>query len=59
MQEHHILKACTFDGVFTVLVREIFSRGGVIYGYVWDDDYNTVIKRAEIEEETMHSSKYM
>ena len=55
------LKESTSGGVFTVFAREIFRRGGVVYGCVWDEEYNAVIRRAENEEEMkpMRGSKYV
>ncbi len=55
------LKESTSGGVFTALAREIFRRGGVVYGCVWDEKYNAVIRRAENEEEIkpMRGSKYV
>ncbi|MBP5461078.1 MAG: Coenzyme F420 hydrogenase/dehydrogenase, beta subunit C-terminal domain [Lachnospiraceae bacterium] len=55
------LKKSTSGGFFTALSREIFARGGVVYGCVWDEKYNAVIRRAENEAETepMRGSKYV
>ena len=55
------LKDSTSGGVFTALSREIFKRGGVVYGCVWDDNYNAIIRKAENEEEMnpMRGSKYV
>ena len=55
------LKDSTSGGVFTVLSREIFRRGGVVYGCVWDENYNAVIRCAHNEEEMkpMRGSKYV
>lgn len=55
------LKESTSGGLFTAFSREIFRRGGVVYGCVWDKDYNAVIKKAENEEEMkpMRGSKYV
>lgn len=48
-------------GLFTALSREIFRRGGVVYGCVWDDQYNAVVRKAENEDEMlpMRGSKYV
>ena len=43
------LKKSTSGGFFTALSREIFARGGVVYGCVWDEKYNAVIRRAEMK----------
>ena len=55
------LKDSTSGGLFTVLSREVFRRGGVVYGCVWDEQYNAVIKKAENEKEMkpMRGSKYV
>ncbi len=55
------LRESTSGGVFTVFAREIFRRGGVVYGCVWDKDYNAVVTKAESEEEMkpMRGSKYV
>lgn len=55
------LKDSTSGGLFTALSREIFRRGGVVYGCVWDENYNAVVKKAENEEEIkpMRGSKYV
>ena len=51
----------TSGGLFTAFAREIFRRGGTVYGCVWDEQYNAVIRRAENEEEIipMRGSKYV
>lgn len=55
------LKESTSGGVFTALSREIFRRGGVVYGCVWDGEYHAILQRAEREEEIlpMRGSKYV
>jgi len=55
------LKDSTSGGLFTAFSREIFRRGGVVYGCVWDKNYNAVVRKAENEEEMkpMRSSKYV
>ncbi|MBP5489006.1 MAG: Coenzyme F420 hydrogenase/dehydrogenase, beta subunit C-terminal domain [Lachnospiraceae bacterium] len=56
-----VLKKSTSGGFFTALAREIFRRGGIVYGCVWDEKYNAVIRKAENESETepMRGSKYV
>ena len=51
----------TSGGLFTVFAREIFRRGGVVYGCVWDREYNAVVCKAENEAEIkpMRGSKYV
>ena len=55
------LKDSTSGGLFTVLSREIFRRGGAVYGCVWDENYNAVVRKAENEAEMapMRGSKYV
>lgn len=55
------LQKSTSGGLFTVFAREIFRRNGLVYGCVWDKDYNAKITRAENEEEMkpMRGSKYV
>lgn len=59
--DKNALKDSTSGGVFTALSREIFRRGGVVYGCVWDEEYNAVVRKAENEEEMkpMRGSKYV
>ena len=61
IRDREALQDSTSGGVFTALAREIFSRGGVVYGCVWDEHYNAVVRRAENEEELkpMRGSKYV
>lgn len=55
------LQGSTSGGIFTALSREIFRQGGVVYGCIWDKEYNAVICKAENEEEmkAMRGSKYV
>lgn len=55
------LKQSTSGGLFTALSREVFRQQGVVYGCVWDSDYNAVVQKAENEEEMkpMRGSKYV
>ncbi len=59
--DREALKDSTSGGLFTALSREIFRRGGVVYGCVWDKEYNAVFRKAENEEEMkpMRGSKYV
>ena len=56
-----VLKNSTSGGLFTVFAREIFRRDGVVYGCVWDENYNAFIRKAENENELkpMRGSKYV
>ena len=61
MIDKDVLKDSTSGGLFTVFSREVFRRGGVVYGCVWDEDYNAVIRKAECENDivSMRGSKYV
>lgn len=56
-----ILMDSTSGGVFTALSRVVFRQSGVVYGCIWDKNYNAVICRAETEEgiQPMRGSKYV
>lgn len=60
-RDRDVLRDSTSGGVFTALAREVFRRGGLVYGCVWDEQYNAVLKKAENEEELqpMRGSKYV
>ena len=60
-EDPDILKESTSGALFTVFAREIFRRGGVVYGCVWTDDCQAEIVRAGSEEEIapMRGSKYV
>ena len=55
------LEQSSSGGLFTVLAREIFRRKGIVYGCVWDQDYNAVVTGAENEQDlaAMRGSKYV
>lgn len=59
--DKYALSESTSGGLFTLFSKEIFKRDGVVYGCVWDKDYNAVIRKAECEEEMkpMCGSKYV
>ena len=61
LKDQQALFNSTSGGVFIALAREVFRRGGVVFGCVWDDDYNAVIRKAENEDELrpMQGSKYV
>ena len=61
IKDKDALKDSTSGGVFTALSRELFRRGGVVYGCVWDDEYNAIVRKAENEDEMkpMRGSKYV
>ena len=52
INDQNALKESTSGGLFTAFAREIFRRSGVVYGCVWDENYNAVIKKAENEEDS-------
>ena len=60
-KDREVLEKSTSGGVFTAFAREIFRRKGIVYGCVWDQDYNAVITAAEDESglDAMHGSKYV
>ena len=43
------LKKSTSGGVFTALAREILGRGGIVFGCVWDENYDAILVSAESE----------
>ncbi len=61
LRDRDALKESTSGGLFTVFAREIFRRGGAVYGCVWDQDYNAVVRKADNEEDIgpMRGSKYV
>ncbi len=61
LKDNNTLRESTSGGVFTALAREIFRRGGVVYGCVWSDDYEAILCKAECEADliAMHGSKYV
>ena len=61
IKDREALAQSTSGGLFTLFSREILKRGGVVYGCVWDKDYNAVFTKAETEEELapMRGSKYV
>lgn len=61
VKDKELLMESTSGGVFGVFSKLIFSMGGVVYGCIWDDEYNAVFTRAEneIQLKPMHGSKYV
>jgi len=61
LKDKEALKDSTSGGLFTAFSREIFHRGGAVFGCVWDADYNAVIVQADNEDEIvpMRGSKYV
>lgn len=55
------LRESTSGGVFSALAKEILSRGGVVYGCIWNKDCKAVVCRADTEKgiNPMHGSKYV
>lgn len=60
-EDPSVLMKSSSGGMFFVLAQEILSRGGVVYGCVFDETYRAVIRRAETIEALapMHGSKYV
>ena len=50
-KDRELLMESTSGALFPVLAREIFRRQGVVFGCVWDAEYNAVFTRAESEEQ--------
>ena len=59
--DKEVLQRSTSGGVFSAFSKEIFRRDGIVYGCVWDENYNAVIKKAANKDELdpMHGSKYV
>ena len=59
--DEEALKESSSGGLFTAFAREIFRRGGIVYGCAWDEKYVAVVRKAESESELkpMHRSKYV
>ena len=51
IKDKDALKESTSGGIFTAFAREIFRNDGVVYGCVWDENCNAVVRKAENEEE--------
>lgn len=61
LSDQEALRNSTSGGVFIALAREILRKKGIVYGCIWDDDYNARVVGAENEEELllMQGSKYV
>ena len=59
-RDEQVLEDSTSGGIFTAIAKEIFRRNGVVYGCVFDREYNAVIIKAEKMEDIvpMRGSKY-
>lgn len=60
--DSNIRAASTSGGVFSALAQDILSRGGVIYGATWDDDFKHVRHRGiknEADLQLLRQSKYV
>ena len=55
------LMKSTSGGLFTAFARWIFQQGGAVFGCIWDEKYNAIIRKAESEDELkpMRGSKYV
>ena len=60
-KDDRALKESSSGGLFTAFARVILSRGGVVFGCVYDEHYNALIREAKTEEELapMRGSKYV
>ena len=60
-KDRDALMRSTSGAMFSVFAEAVFQNGGVVYGCVWDNDYNAVLRRAENREQLlpMHGSKYV
>lgn len=60
-KDRETLMDSTSGGMFTAFSQEIFRRGGLVYGCVWDENYRAVVTKAENEDKikTMRGSKYV
>lgn len=56
-----LLMESTSGGIFGAFSNAVFSMGGVVYGCIWDTEYNAIFSRAENEVQLMpmHGSKYV
>lgn len=56
-----VLYHSTSGGLFYALATCIFEKKGIVYGCIFDEHYNAIIKRAESVEQLapMHGSKYV
>ncbi len=61
LRDRDALGESTSGGLLTAFAREVFRKGGAVYGCVWDEKYTAVFRRAENEEELkgMRGSKYV
>ena len=61
MRDKNALMSSTSGGVFSVLSEYFIAHGGVVYGCVWDSNYNAYICPASEKDqiERMKGSKYV
>ena len=61
IKEKRVLIQSTSGGLFFALAQTVLNEHGVVYGCVYDEDYNALIQRAENVEQLlpMHGSKYV
>ena len=50
---------CSSGGIFSVIAEKIISKNGVVYGAVFDDNFNVIHQRSENNIEKFRSSKYV
>lgn len=60
-KKHEFLEKCTSGGVFTSLACDFVDKNGVVYGVIYDDDFNVVHSRIEnsADIERLAGSKYI
>ncbi len=61
MKDKKALKNSTSGGVFNVLAQDTINNGGIVFGCIWDSNYNARICAASETEqiEKMKGSKYV
>ena len=59
--DNKLLEQCSSGGVFTTLARIFIKSNGVVYGVVYDTDFNVVHQRIDSEEDVarLAGSKYV
>lgn len=60
-KDDRVLRISSSGGLFFALASYVLEENGVVYGCVFDENYNAVITRAETYEQIqpMHGSKYV
>lgn len=60
-KDRETLMRSTSGAMFAVFAEAVFKMEGIVYGCVWDEEYNAVFHKAENKEQLlpMHGSKYV